>query len=99
MAKKKKQTKIRNTLKATQVVNIVNTRQRQQRPLQNGNANVIRSYFNTPIFHPLPTHPQPVGTRPDIDATVATLQRSVAQLENLVFHPRPEGEGHIKRGP
>ena len=91
MAKKKlRKSKITNTLKATQVVNIIHTRQRQKRPLQNSNSNVIRSYYNTPIFHPLPSHPQPVGTRPDIEETVANLQRSVRQLQDRNFPARME---------
>lgn len=91
MTKKKlRKSKITNTLKATQVVNIIHTRQRQKRPLQNGNSNVIRSFFNTPVFHPLPSHPQPVGTRPDIEETVANLQRSVTQLQQHAFPQKME---------
>jgi len=42
-------------------------------------------HFNTPIFQPIQNQPQPVGTRPDIENTVATLQRSVKQLQSLAF--------------
>ena len=85
----KNKMKNKNVLKATQIVNIVTNprRQKKRHGLSQGNDTLIRNihHFNTPIFQPIPTQPQPVGTRPDIENTVATLQRSVKQLQSLAF--------------
>ena len=84
----KNKLKNKNVLKATQIVNIVNAR--RAKPLSQGNRTLIRNihHFNTPVFQPLHNQPQPVGTRPEIDETIATLQRSVKQLQETAFPAR-----------
>ena len=85
--------KNKNVLRATQIVNIVNDpRRREKKPhrLSQGNDTIIRNihHYNTPIFNPIQNQPQPVGTRSDIDETIANLQRSVKQLQSTAFPPR-----------
>jgi hypothetical protein len=86
----KNKLKNKNVLKATQIVNIVTARRREKKPLSQGNRTLIRNihHFNTPVFQPIGNHPQPVGTRPEIDETIATLQRSVKQLQETAFPAR-----------
>jgi hypothetical protein len=58
--------------KQKQVVNIFTqhnprAQRRSRPPRQQGQLPLIRTvYQNVPMFHPLPTHPQPVGTASDI---------------------------------
>ena len=89
----KNKVKNKNVLRATQVVNINNApRRREKKPLSQGNDTLFRNihHYNTPIFHPLHNQPQPVGTRSDIDETIANLQRSVKQLQATAFPARAQ---------
>lgn len=81
--------KVKNILlaKQKQVVNIFTqhnprAQRRSRPPRQQGQIPLIRTvYQNVPMFHPLPTHPQPVGTASDILTLIRHQAEHKARLD------------------
>ena len=89
MAKEREKKKVKNILlaKQKQVVNIFTqhnprAQRRSRPPRQQGQLPLIRTvYQNVPMFHPLPTHPQPVGTASDIHTLIRHQAEHKARLD------------------
>ena len=89
MAKEREKKKVKNILlaKQKQVVNIFTqhnprAQRRSRPPRQQGQLPLIRTvYQNVPMFHPLPTHPQPVGTASDIHLLLKNQLEHKARLD------------------
>ena len=85
MTKKKAKKIILAQQKQKQVVNILtehNPRAQYRRKLATNSAPMIRTvYQNVPMFHPLPSHPQPVGTASDIHTLIRHQAEHKARLD------------------